>query len=209
MTPAVAKRDSHDFLHRHAIDINEALPFLETMDELHPQDAQSVARRIVVLNHVIGVVGFGAPADRLRASLEAFGLFQNASAREQELLSRTGHSQQEKTDALWLAECVQSLAWCLGLAGLDPFRRCDNNLASYFPRPFANPSGFISGATLRPMDEIYQQADLHYRLHWAARNARLMGQRSKVDEQLTAERRKGLDWVIGVEANWDEISLDT
>ena len=36
-----------------------------------------------------------------------------------------------------------------------------------------------------------------------------MGSRSTVDERLISERRKALDWVIGVESDWDEIPLDT
>ena len=208
MTPALAKTASHEFLRRHSVPVNETLPLLESVEELSPQDARSVATRIVVLNHVIGI-GFGADANRLRASLDEFGLYEHASTRERDLLSRSEHTQQEKVNATWLTECVQSLTWCLGLVELDPFQRCDDDLANHFPRPFTDPSGFISEATLRPRHEIYQQADLHYRLHWAARNARLMGHQSTVDEGLISERRKALDWVIGVEADWDEIPLDT
>jgi len=208
MTSALAKTTSHEFLRRHSAEINEALPLIEGIDELHPQDACSVATRIIVLNHVIGI-GFGGDASRLTACLKELGLFEHASAKEQELLSRSEHSQQEKVDATWLTECVQSLAWCLGLVDLDPFRRCDDDLASHFPPPFSDPGRFISEATLRPLDEIYQQVDLHYRLHWAARNARFVGRRSAVDEGLISERRKALDWVIGVEADWDEVPLDT
>ena len=208
MTPALAKEHSHEFLRRHSVPINEALPLIETMDELSPQEASSVAMRIVVLNHVIGI-GFGGDARRLKGLLEEFGLFAHASRREQDLLSRTDHTPQEKVNATWLVECVQSLSWCLGLVGLDPFRHCDDDLASHFPKPFADPRDFIASARLRPLDEIFQQADLHYRLHWASRNARLMHQRCSVSEGLISERRKALDWVIGVEADWDKIPLDT
>jgi hypothetical protein len=157
---------------------------------------------------VIGI-GFGADASRLKVSLGEFGLFEHASVKEQDLLSKSQHTQQEKVNVTWLTECVQSLAWCLRLVELDPFQRCDDDLASHFPRPFSDPRGFISEATLRPIEEIYQQVDLHYRLHWAARNARLRGHRSIADEGLISERRKALDWVIGVEADWDEVPLDT
>src|SRR5215204_2411957 len=151
MTSAIAKTTSHEFLRRHSVEINEALPLIEAIGELHPQDACSVATRIVVLNHVI-TIGFGGDASRLMACLKDFGLFERASAKEQELLSKSAHSQQEKINATWLTECVQSLAWCLGLVDLDPFRRCDDDLASHFPRPFGDPSRFIAEATLRSLD---------------------------------------------------------
>jgi len=207
MTPSIAKVSSHEILRRYEVQINEALPEIEPREELHAQDARSVAIRCVVLSHVIGI-GFGGSAARLKALLEEFDLYQHASPTEQDLLSREQHSQQERVDTTWLTECVQSLAWCLDLVDLDPFQRCDDDLANHFPPPSTDPRDFISKATLRPFDEIYQQADLHYRLHWAARNGRLMGQHCRVSEELIGERRKALDWVIGI-ASWDEIPDST
>ena len=86
---------------------------------------------------------------------------------------------------------------------------CDDDLASRFPNPFSDPLSFISQASLQPFDLIYEQADLHFRLHWAARNAQLTGTRSPIHEGLIRERRKALDLVIGVELDWDEIPQDT
>lgn len=208
MGPEIAKSTSHQLLRSHGIAINEHLPLLEGRDELKPQNAEAVARRCVVLNYVIGIA-YGANVPNLNQYLKDIGLIAYASLRERELLGRAKHSEQEKTDAGWMVECVQSLAWCLGLVELDPFRGCDDDLASHFPRPFVDPSEFIAGAELRPFDEIYQQADLHYRLHWAARNSRLTGTPCAVSEELIMERRKPLDWVIGVEEDWDEVPCDT
>lgn len=208
MTPEHAKVASHEFLRQHSVQIGEALPVIEAIEDLNPQDARSVAIRSVVLSYVIGI-GFNADPRKLEASLQQFGLYDYASAQEQELLSRPVHSQQEKINATWLTECVQSLAWCMGLVELDSFRRCDDDLATHFPRAYTDPRGFIEKAALRPIDEIYQQVDIHYRLHWAAREARLMRKESTLDEGLIKERRKALDWVIGVEADWDNIPLDT
>lgn len=208
MTPELAKTKSHEWLRALKLEINDHLPVIEALEDLRPQEAQSVAARIVILNHVIGI-GFGAQPSMLRKSLTDFGLFERVSKKEQALLNKESHTPQEKVDCTWMVECVQSLSWCLHLVGLDPLRHCDDNLASHFPRPFADPSGFISQASLRSIDEIYQQADFHYRLHWAARNARLLGRQSPIQEGLIRERRKALDWVIGVEADWDEIRGDT
>ncbi len=209
MTPSEAKAASQEFLEQHSVEINGSLPLIESLDDLRPQDASAVAIRSIVLCYVIGI-GFGADPSRLKSALEEFGLFEQASEKERELLSRSRYSQQEKINATWQTECVQSLAWCLGLIEeLNPFRRCNDDLADNFPPPFSDPAGFIAEAALRPIEEIYQQVDLHYRLHWAARNARLLGRSGGVEEELISERRKALDWVIGVGSNWDEIPLDT
>jgi hypothetical protein len=128
------------------------------------------------------------------------------SAHERDLISRDEHTEQEKIDAQWLEECMQSFAWCLGLAPLEPLKYCNEDLSSKFPAPFADPTDFIRSATLRPFDDIYRQADLHYRLHWAARHS---DSDFPVSEGLLRERRRALDWVIGVEADWDEVPSDT
>lgn len=208
MNPTSAKEKSHQFLSAHEIEINESLPLLESEDELTPQDSAAVATRCVILSYVIGI-GFGADIPKLNEYLKDIGLIEKASENERILLSKSSHTEQEKINASWLTESVQSLAWCLGLVDLDPYRSCDDNLATHFPDPFTDPSDFISSSKLRPFDEIYEQADLHYRLHWAARNIRLTGGECKVEEGFIRERRKPLDWVIGVESDWDEVPLDT
>jgi hypothetical protein len=208
MTPEAVKAASHQFLRDHGIAINESLPCLEDRDDLDPQDALAVARRCVVLNYVIGTA-FSADPLELNQYLTEIGLIDYASSREKELFRRAQHSEQEKINSGRLVECVQCLAWCMGLVELDPFKGCDNNLASHFPGPFIDPSDFINHARLRPFEEIYQQADLHYRMHWAARNARLKGTACAVSEELIMERRRALDWVLGVEDDWDEVPSDT
>jgi hypothetical protein len=208
MTPESAKTTSHQFLRDHDIPINDHLPLLEGPTELKPQNAEAVARRCVVLSYVIGIA-YGADVPKLNQYLKDIGLLSYASSKERQLLGREKHSEQEQINAGWIAECVQSLAWCMGLVELNPFCGCDENLASHIPRPFVDPSEFIAGAELRPFEEMYQQADLHYRLHWAARNASLTGTPCAVSEELIMERRKPLDWVIGVEEDWDKVPGDT
>ena len=137
--------------------------------------------------------------------MKDFSLVPHASAHELDMLGRQKHTEQERIDATWMTECMQSFAWCLGLADLDHRKFCDDDLADCFPAPYEDPSVFIASATLRPFEEIYRQADLHYRLHWAARGAR----DATLSESLIRERRKALDWVIGVEADWDEVPGNT
>ena len=208
MSPEDVKAQSEAFLRKHRIEINPTLPIIEAQDELSPQSADTVATRAAVLSYVIGL-GFGQSAEEMKRPLVDFGLFDSASPNEQRLLNASTISEQDKINCTWLVECVQSLGWCLGLVDLDPFSQCDDDLASNFPAAFVDPSEFIRNATLRPFGEIYQQADLHYRLHWAARNSRLTGQECPIQEGFIAERRKPLDWVIGVADEWDEVPMDT
>jgi len=173
-----------------------------------PQGAKAVAQRCITLNYVIGIAYYAKP-QKLHEFLIETGLIEHASAKEQALLAKSNHTEEEKADATWLAESVQGLAWCMGLLELDPFRGCNHNLASRFPKPFVDHSEFVNSATIRSFDDIYEQADLHYQLHWAVRNARLTGSACGVNEWVARKRRKSLDWVIGVEPDWAQLPLDT
>jgi len=186
----------------------EHLPQLEDEASLAPQSAADVARRCMIMSHVIGI-GFGGDAEELCEAADGWGLMPYASAHEADMLNRTTHAEQELINATWQVECLQSFAWCLGLAELNPLQHCDADLVSKFPAPYTDPAAFLASAKLRPFEEIYRQADLHYRLHWAARNARLTGGIFPVSESFLTERRKALDWVIGVEADWDNVPSDT
>lgn len=206
--PAEVKANNILLLKSWGIPTIEHLPHLEAESDLSPQSAMDVARRCMILSHVIGI-GFGGNAAQLCEAATKWGLMAYASSHERDMLGRAIHTEQERIDATWQIECMQSFAWCLGLAELDVLRHCDDDLASKFPAPYTDSSVFLASAKLRPFEDIYSQADLHYRLHWAARNCRLTGVAFPVAEGLIRERRKALDWVIGVEADWDEVPSDT
>ena len=208
ITPQEAKDASIGYLSSHGIPYIDHLPLIDTYDELAPQDSVSVARRAIILCHVLGI-GFGGSAQRSRDTIHSFGFDPHLSGVERDWLSRETHTDQEHIEAEWLVECMQAFAWCFRLADLDPFTHCDDDLASQFPAPFTDPSSFVSTSELRPFEEIYLQADLHYRLHWAAKRKRYEGVEAGLSESIIRERRRALDWVIGVEADWDQIPMDT
>ena len=208
MTPEAARELSHNFLAAHKVRVNSSLPTIEPSTELSPRSAIEVSRRAVVLGYVV-VLGLGHPGPKLLQSLEKFGLTSSVSEKELQMFKAPELSKEKRAAAVWEVESIQALAWCLELTELDPFSSCDDTLASLFPLANSDPSDFVANASLRAYDELYQMADLHYRLHWAARDARLTGASSALDENIIEGRRRALDWVVGVEPNWDQVPLDT
>src|SRR4051812_18686856 len=97
------------------IPVIEHLPQLEAEADLTPLPAIAVARRCMIMSHVISI-GFGGNAGELRKAAESRGLMDYASAHERDMLSRTTHTEQERINATWQIECLQAFAWCLGLA---------------------------------------------------------------------------------------------
>jgi hypothetical protein len=212
MTPEEAKARSERFLERHGLAVNPQLPPLVPIDELEPPSAQQAAQRSLVLGYLVGV-SYDVPRRTLARQLQHHGLWGAASAEEQALLTRgrrlfgRRYSEQEKTESALRTECVQLLGWGLGLVELDPFRPRDEELYRHFPI-HADPESFVASATLRPADEIYAQCDLHYRLGWACLEARHRAAPVGLDCDVLRERQRAVNWLVGVESDWDRVPTD-
>ena len=205
---ALEVKQQNDFrLHQMGAPVNPSLPAIEEPSELHPKTAQDVAYRAWALSYVTGV-GYGCSGEEMFNRLGAVELDKHLTFREQKFLHKTTYTKSDLAWAAWQAEAVYGCAWALGLVDLDPLVGCPDDLASHF-RPDLDPRPSIRAARLRSFEEIYVQADLHYRLHWAARQARLDGTAFPLPEVAIQLRRHSLDWIVGLPYDWDDMPLDT
>lgn len=207
MNMEAVKQKSIKYLKTIGVDTPEHLPQIERLEDVSPRTAQDIASRLSALAYVIGLA-YDAKGQDLLDSLNQYELLPYVSEYERQLLSQTVIDEQDKINISWLVESIQALAWCIGIAGLDHFRCCDDDLASKIPFK-SDPIDFIRNARLRPIHEIQAQSDLLYRLHWYAREYALTKQKCRFDESVISQRRKAIDWAYGVEEHWDDISLDT
>jgi hypothetical protein len=201
------KNKNTEYLSSIGIDVPEHLPQIEGIDEVKPRTAQDIASRLSALAYVIGL-GFDAKGKDLLEQLNKFNLMPHVSCYESSLLNKDIIEDQDKINMSWLTECAQALAWCIGLVDLDHFKHCDDDLAHKIPFK-EDPQEFIRNAKLRPINEIQEQSDLLYRMHWYARNCGLTGKDCELSEGIVSERRKAIDWAYGVEEDWDEVPMDT
>ena len=201
------KSKNTQYLSSIGIVVPEHLPQIESLIEVKPRTAQDIAGRLSALAYVIGL-GFGAKGQDLLEQLNKYNLMLYVSEHENGLLSQDDIGEQDKINMTWLTECAQALAWCIGLAKLDHFKHCDDDLAQKIPFK-AEPKEFIQKAQLRPISEIQEQSDLLYRMHWYTKNCGLTGQECELSEGVVSERRKAIDWAYGVEEDWDEVPMDT
>jgi len=63
----------------------------------------------------------------------------------------------------------------------------------------------------RPAGEILDALDLHYRLHWAVRQARLdKREPAGLDGGVILERHHALNWLVRFEeSDWDDVDTPT
>ena len=189
------------------LDINPALPCIESPEEANPRTAVDIAKNFVALSYMIRV-GHGYPIPKAYKRIHDLGLLHVLGSSSRRILETEAVSAQQKIDLTWQVEGAQVLAWALKLADLDHTRGCDDDLVSRLPAE-GEETKFFEAATLRPLVEIQEQADLAYRMHWCAVSSRFSGNAGELNESIVRERRRALDWVYGVDEDWDEIPLDT
>ena len=200
------KRRSEAFIRDAGGIVNPSLPYIEAVEEVSPIPAADVARRALVLCR-FAAIGHGVPVEPMKADLLQYGLWTSVTRNERALLEKDALSEQDIIDCSWRTEALQAIAWALCLAELNHLRPCDEDLPAKFPA--GDPAEFITAARLRSMSELQEQADLLYRIHWCARQQQLSREAAVFSESIIRERRQAIDWIYGVESDWDEVPSDT
>lgn len=187
-------------------------PDLPLLDEVKVVRSTSETLDRLLSLYAVVACSYGFSKEAAKGWLVAEGLSGALSEAESVYLDdpSPGHLDTSKQ---WQVECLWALAWCVGCHDhLDFSDSCPDNFIQMLPDIGAGePSArFREGLQLREKSEIAAQADLAYCLHWAVRNAELMGQRppGHIPGNVVVERRRALEWLIGQDA-WDEIALDT
>ena len=71
----------------------------------------------------------------------------------------------------------------------------------------------IANARLRNVNELLDVADLHFRLHWATRQAVQIDKTdppASLEPGVIAERRHALNWLLRYQdAEWDQVDTPT
>jgi hypothetical protein len=205
------KRRSIKRLQGEGVPVLEWLPVIEDSTEARPPSADVAARRFcaLVLVAIKGVSGDQALATRLRA---AFGNRADFSPSEIEFMEDAAASDLDRVEFSWAFEAALPIAWALGrIAQLErPERLVDPASLIDLIEP-DDGKAFVATARMRPLAEILDAADLIYRHHWAVREAGLKKKPApaRLDGDVVMERHRGLNWLIGYEAEWDEVTTDT
>jgi hypothetical protein len=131
------------------------------------------------------------------------------TSKELEFLKNSEPEQQDVINFAWQYECLAVLEWALGLCELPlPTQICDVPQTAKLVRN----TNFAKISKLRPTAEILDALDLHYRLHWAVRQAGLDEQDppASLDPGVVQERHRTLNWLVRFEdADWDDVDAPT
>lgn len=218
-----------------AILVSQGVPYIEHLplryetEEVTPRDKKEVIERAVcsfasIMCALSISKGEYSQEDRVYAEdflSKKYNVLELLTPMEQQVIAGT-ISEAGAINAVWKYEAVWALLWALGIVEelSLPSEICDCDLVMGTMRRFKGLDDFMANTTLRPLEEILQALDLHYRYHWAAVNARVNGSDpAGIDEEVVMERRAGLEWLCckGQENDnlsdtynaWDYPELDT
>lgn len=119
-------------------------------------------------------------------------------------------TRQDIVDIVWTYEAYWSVIWALDLITdkecKDASKVCNAERAMAI-------SGLIPelDLKLRSVEKILDMLDLFYCYHWACVEKQIKPETKtgKLNSEIVVERRRGLEWLINEEKDWNHISLDT
>lgn len=210
------KTRSGAILREMGVPVLESLPPVLGEGEVELRDAPDIARRALSLFAVAiraeSLAG-GAPipvADLRERSPRSFDAL---SPHEAAFLAQEAPAERDIIAFSWRYEALYLLLWALGIFPdlPTPITICDVPLVARTIIQ-GDSDALIANAQLRPSQEILSALDLHYRMHWAARNARLAEHEAPagLDEGVLQERRHALNWLVrNPNVEWDNVDTPT
>lgn len=207
------KKRTEEFLKSKNVPTLESLPPLPGTEEVVLRDKQEIINRCKVM----AVLAARAEPDGLSRD-ETIDLLQNWQVRdclspmETEFLEKEPMEETDRPLYTWRHESVATLLWALELLPdlKFPVDICDvSQNVSIIKSLREKPADSLS---LRPVNEVLDQADLSYRCHWATVDARVKGEESpaELEEGVVYERHFAFNWLLKVRnEDWDDVSTDT
>lgn len=175
------------------------------------QPAQAVASRAIALYATICVAWKVKAAKEMQAWLQQNDLWDKVSEDEQNYISKQERLPQDNILFTWRLEALNVLLWALGAcARLEPpVKFCDLSGYNNLPPLDADPAHWLASATLRPAEEILNEADMAWRIylavHMAAANKQPIP--AGIDDGIAYERSYAFAWLLGTE-DWDDVNPD-
>jgi len=207
------KERSESKLRQMGAPVNTYLPIIGEGFQL--PSSQVVAKRVLILLALLNAV-HGNKQKEIVRWLKQYKLWNDASPEEQAFFNATHPEEVLRNELSWRIESLWVLLWALGFVAehglpVEPCNLEDPKLFKRIPGPGQDPSRFVKEATLRGSDELLDELDLIYRVHWAVRDAALNKREIPCgfDPGIVYEWHYVLNWLTGHAEQWDDIKTDT
>ncbi len=188
------------------------LPWIEC-DPSTLQNLEQIARRTMVISLLaVYAEPDGMPKETLETYLDLRNVRQDLTPKERAFLANSQPSENDRGPFTWQYEAAHVLLWALGYVDAlgGPTKYCTAQGVSSIVAP-RSLSQLIENARPRSGDEIFDETDLHFRYHWAARNASLRRQEAPAGliVPVCYYRHYALNWLVDRETDWDDVDTST
>jgi len=197
---------------------NEGVPVIEHLPSLgcdpsRIQSAEDVARRAnIILLLALFAEPNGMPRNITLSHLDLRGLRAHLTPGERSFLNEENPSEKLRGPFTWQYESANILLWALGYIEAlgSPTGYCVPAEVSAVIAT-RTVEQMIEHAKYRTADEMFDEADLIFRYHWAARDAALRGQAPPAGliHPVCYYRHYAFNWLIDCETDWDHVDTST
>ena len=175
------------------------------------RSAAEVGKRAAALL-ALAELGEGAPPGLVMRWTSLQGLEASLTPREQGLLAAPGLTALQRDDLRWGQEAAWALSWALGRAPSFAWDGWAGEVVPPWPGPkrAGRVDDALGGVQLLPADALWAEADLAFRLHWAAVDAAMLGEPFSAERfhpDAVLERRRALCWLLSPGTDWDALDL--
>jgi len=195
------------------------LPLIEGSDEVSLKNVDQICKRAIasllsiqLACDIIEGNNYQESKEYFEDLLDKYGVKDNLLYKERKLFDGD-YTMQDAVDVSWTYECYWALCWSLGLINKMGFPNdiCNTKIAISFVSICKDYNDFRKKAKLRDVEEILDMLDLYYRYHWACVEKDINGtaEIKDLNMEVVAERRRGLEWLIKDEKDWNDITLNT
>lgn len=210
------KARSDEQLAARKIDMPTDLPPLVSEPELRLRAPEDILRRMLAL-FIVAIRAESLNSDTPIAVADLQQRFPPAFAgltdAERAFLAQEQPPAEDITQFLWRYEAILVLQWALGLQEALPFAEAICDVAAISSTVIdRGTAGLRKQPLARAPGEILDALDLHYRLHWASRQAILKKTSvpAGLNDGVLQERHYALNWLVRFEdREWDDVDTPT
>lgn len=204
---------TNKFLNQQGVPTLEYLPFVEDYTEARFRDQREVACKSVVVYGLIHVAHNEKTAEEMISYYKKYNLWDYVSPDERKYLEKPARTREENNPVSWRIECLNVLLWSLGQFDTlsFPTEMCDFSDYKNLPNLDNDPTEWINNSKLRNTEDILNETDMIYRMHWAVRDASLNGKPipANINPGIIMERHFALNWLVMYADEWDDVTTDT
>jgi hypothetical protein len=189
-------------------------PHLPRRTERHLRRGHDVARQIVILNALDGLVNDTDPKF-LKKWLKDQGIWDQMEEKDHQYF-KGNISKEMLSELSWKSESLFTLAWTCGLAAEvpPPSREVVSELKPIYDKipPEVEVDAFVSGTELIAVKTIVEELDFYYCLDAAVRHPELWKSPADIgclNHGAILERRHALEWIADPKTAWHHVTLDT